>query len=353
MLKMEMLPAEFGDCLWIEYGSAAKPKRILIDAGTPGSFPAVRTRIEQMPQGDREFELLVITHVDADHIGGVLKVIENRKKLGISFKDIWFNGWKHLEESTQDLLGPVQGEQLTVMLSQGLPWNKAFDTKAVIVPEEGPLPVREFAGMKLTLLSPKRAQLTRLMPVWEEAVRNAGLVPGSPIVRDPAVPEDDTLGPLNVEALANEVFKTDKAEANGSSIAMLAEFDGKVILLGADAYATVMLESLNRLTKKPSQKVDVDVLKLAHHGSKGNVSSEFLQKLKCKRFFLSTNGKRFRHPDKQAVARVIRLGGTNPQLYFNYKTKFNDMWASEELMQDHNYESHFPKAGSTGIAVDL
>ena len=33
MLKLEMLPAEYGDCLWIEYGDSRAPRRILVDAG--------------------------------------------------------------------------------------------------------------------------------------------------------------------------------------------------------------------------------------------------------------------------------------------------------------------------------
>ena len=33
MLRIEMLPAAHGDCLWIEYGSGTNVHRILIDGG--------------------------------------------------------------------------------------------------------------------------------------------------------------------------------------------------------------------------------------------------------------------------------------------------------------------------------
>ncbi len=33
MLRLEALPARYGDCLWIEYGSGDNLRRILIDAG--------------------------------------------------------------------------------------------------------------------------------------------------------------------------------------------------------------------------------------------------------------------------------------------------------------------------------
>jgi hypothetical protein len=34
MLRIEMLPAQQGDALWIEYGDPAKPRLVLIDGGT-------------------------------------------------------------------------------------------------------------------------------------------------------------------------------------------------------------------------------------------------------------------------------------------------------------------------------
>ena len=43
MFSIEMLPAQQGDALWIEYGSAAKPHRILVDGGTPPTVEQVRS----------------------------------------------------------------------------------------------------------------------------------------------------------------------------------------------------------------------------------------------------------------------------------------------------------------------
>ena len=42
MLRIEMLPAENGDCLWIEYGEENSPHRILIDGGTHGTYELLR-----------------------------------------------------------------------------------------------------------------------------------------------------------------------------------------------------------------------------------------------------------------------------------------------------------------------
>ena len=112
MLRIDMLPAAQGDALWIEYGDEHSPKRILIDGGTKGSWKeGLRARIEGLPAADRHFELLIVTHIDADHIDGALKLLQD-ETLGTSFGDVWFNGWRHLPE-TLEPLGPVAGERLT------------------------------------------------------------------------------------------------------------------------------------------------------------------------------------------------------------------------------------------------
>ena len=45
MFKIRMLPAGYGDCLWIEYGQEEKPFRIHIDAGTLPTYKEVRELI--------------------------------------------------------------------------------------------------------------------------------------------------------------------------------------------------------------------------------------------------------------------------------------------------------------------
>ena len=67
MFDIEMLPADHGDCLWLTYGDAANPRRILIDAGTPGTWKRLRSRLAQSVAangGTLHFELFVVTHVD-------------------------------------------------------------------------------------------------------------------------------------------------------------------------------------------------------------------------------------------------------------------------------------------------
>ena len=99
MFEIEMLPARQGDALWLEYGDAAHPRRALIDAGTPETWDALQARIAALDPGDRHFELLIVSHIDKDHIGGVIPLLEDTA-LGITFGDVWFNGFRHLPSTS-------------------------------------------------------------------------------------------------------------------------------------------------------------------------------------------------------------------------------------------------------------
>jgi beta-lactamase superfamily II metal-dependent hydrolase len=346
MYRIHMLAAEYGDSLLIEYGTGAKPKRILIDAGTPGSYTAVRRKLESLPKKDRHFELLVVTHIDADHIGGVLALLDEAKTLGVTFEEVWFNAYDHLT----DILGAKQGEALSARIAAGgYAWNAAFGRNAVVVPDDGDLPKVDVGGMKITLLSPKRAQLVALEKEWRKVIEAAGLVPGFGVTLDPEE-VDDLLGDedIDVPALAASKFRSDTARANGSSIAFAAEFGSQSALFGADAFPGVLADSLQRLSENERRKISV--LKLPHHGSRKNLSTDLLKLLDCGTFLVSSNGKRFSHPNRESIARVIRRGG-KPRVVFNYRTEFNECWDDEDLMKQHGYSVEYGKDGEITVEV--
>lgn len=71
----------------------------------------------------------------------------------------------------------------------------------------------------------------------DEGTRQGNLRPLDPDEAPDRAPADfEALSPLNVEALARKPFIEDNAEPNGASIAFLAEFGGRRVLLGADAH---------------------------------------------------------------------------------------------------------------------
>jgi len=76
-----MLGAQRGDCLWITYGEPDDLHHVIIDAGpaeTIGTLvPILEERISQIPGRSNKIELLVVSHVDADHIQGVVSLLSD------------------------------------------------------------------------------------------------------------------------------------------------------------------------------------------------------------------------------------------------------------------------------------
>ena len=92
---------------------------------------------------------------------------------------------------------------------------------------------------------------------------------------------------------------------------------------------------------------------MSHHASQNNLNIELMKLLDCKNYLVSTNGLVFNHPDREAIGRVIKYGGDKPRLYFNYKTKLNDVWASAGLQDKYGYQAVFPEQGKDGLIVRL
>jgi hypothetical protein len=162
------------------------------------------------------------------------------------------------------------------------------------------------------------------------------------------------LGPGEVETLADARFAKDRARANGSTIAVLAEYGGRSCLLAGDAFAGVLTSSLERLrAARGGAPLAVDAFKLPHHGSRRNVSIELLGAVDCATYLFSTDGSVFGHPDQEAVARVIRYAGPAPTLAFNYRSEQNQIWDDEQLMRRFGYRVLYPPDGRTGLVIDL
>jgi hypothetical protein len=213
----------------------------------------------------------------------------------------------------------------------------------------------------LTLLSPTIEQLVKLRPKWNTEVRRAGLEPGvakealKRLARRRSL-QPDALGEAhpNVQVLAATKFGPDTAEANGSSIAVLAEFESKSCLLTGDAFAPVLVDVIERLlTERQRDYLALDACKLPHHGSQANLSKELLNLLRCQRYLVSTNGKIFHHPDAESIASVILYGGAKPSLYFNYRTEDNAIWDDARLLRQREYSVTYPKEGCQGLLVRL
>jgi hypothetical protein len=362
VLSIDMLPGGNGDALWIEYGSPTAPRRVLIDGGTGPSWTltsGLHARIEALAPDDRHFELLIVTHVDGDHIDGALALLQD-DTLGVSFGEVWFNGWRHLPDTPLESFGPVAGEKLTdAILTRAIPWNAAFGGRAVVVRPDQQVATHTLVGdLKLTVLSPTPTQLADLKPVWEDVLKDAGLDPERPRPTpvEPA-PGLEAFGPAerpDVEALAALRFEQDTAEANGSSIVVLIEHEKKTALLTGDCFPSVVRESLRQLPGgADGTRRYIDAVKVPHHGSRFNVSLKLLEALESPRYLFSTDGSHTKHPHLEGVARTLVAATEGMELSFNYRSRFNEMWDDDELREKHHYTTRYPPTGSEGLRIEL
>jgi len=337
----------------VTYGTSS-PKRILIDGGRKATYRDLKTHLGRLPQDQMVFELLIVTHVDRDHIEGILELWDD-PALAISFKDVWFNGYHHLNLGEFEVFSPVQGEHLSAELvkrvqANELSWNGSFGPNykksAVLPKDEKPINIQLDGGMVLTLLSPNREKLRDLVPKWESECRKAGMVLGSG-ASDPPYDGFETFSGIDIDVLAEEPFEDDPSEPNGSSIAVIARYEGKTALLSGDAHADLLEASIAHL-RHGTAPLDLDVVKIAHHGSRKNVSKSLLQALHCKHYLISTNGSYFKHPDPVAMSRIIKYGGDNTHICFNYKKSTTLIWDVPSWQQDHDYQIHFPDDNKNG-----
>lgn len=364
-MRVEMLPALHGDCLLVSWGDARRTRRLLIDGGPIGAYGALEQRLAALPVGDRRFELMVLSHVDTDHIDGLVRLLANPRPWPFVVKDVWFNGWRHLEPA-HGLLGGKQGEYFSALLARRLDgdaWNGAFGGQAVVVRDDADLPVRRLAGeLTLTLLSPTPAKLAKMRTAWRKDVGDA-MEPGD---LDAAwallaqqkryLPGQGLLGGTpQLDTLLAKQSKPDKAAANGASIAFLAECGDKRALFLADAHPDAVCASLQRLLAARGQaRLAVDAVKVSHHGSKGNTTDELMALIESPRFLFSTNGAQFGHPDAEAVARVIgRSVHAQPALYFNYTSDHNREWASPARQRELGYTAVYGRSEEEPLVVDL
>jgi hypothetical protein len=279
LFRVELLPARLGDCIWIEYGRD-KINRILIDGGPVSTFEHIQKRLDQAPAGDRAFELIVMSHVDADHVEGLVRLFAE-DPLPFVVDQVWFNGWRQMNQA-HGFLGALQGEFLSALLVDRVSRAWSENSPPWVVLNQKKLPTFVLpGGMKLTLLSPNRVKLAKMAKAWEKAIEKTGLRPGdlkaawkALASRKKFLPKKGLLGTVpNLDALVKKQFLADDAIPNGSSIALLAEYEGRSVLLLADAHPDLIARSIQQLCKERGiGRLEVDAVKLAHHGSKHNTS---------------------------------------------------------------------------------
>ncbi len=105
---------------------------------------------------------------------------------------------------------------------------------------------------------------------------------------------------LTPTASIEEIYYSD---ANDYSPIMLIEYAGRKVMLTGDAETAAENEFLEEYG---DIEIDVDILKVAHHGSSTSTSTRFLDKIKPEYAIISCGvGNSYRHPTQTALTNLI------------------------------------------------
>lgn len=328
-MKIKFLPAFNGDCILISFEYEGKSKNILIDGGVPRAYQRhLKPQLEELIQKGENIDLLIVTHIDDDHIGGIKELYQDTGFSKDFIKEVWFNSGDLLSDYFNTKRDParaveiIKDDQTSMSVGQGNTLEKALiKEKSNWIQEitcvfEGKI---NFLGLSITVLSPNEEQLKKLHDHWETEMNKKVKM---------SKEHDDFNIPIS--ELVNRKFNEDKAIPNGSSIALLLEADNKSILLLGDAHPSIISNSLEKLQlASEGNKLKLDLVKVSHHASKGNTSPKLLSLIECNKFVISTDGSQHGLPDKEAIARII-ASHNNSTIYFNYDEISKGIFTSED-----------------------
>ena len=258
MLELYAYNAGRGDCIRRRFGSG-RLHNIFIDTGVRGfglRFYEICSRIRE------SMDLLILTHADEDHIGGILSCL--RRGCRIPFRKVIMNGQA---SRCRDIPLSVRqsSEVYSRLLALGIPVEPAYAGDRL-----------HMDGAEIEILSPGR-----------EEVQN--------------VEEQTPLGwyedyAESLEELARKpLMLRDGSHENRKSIVVSFLYMGRRLLFTGDAWSDCITEAVPAGT-------GFDLIKMPHHGSVRNISEQWPEKLKCRNFLICADGRR--HPDKQTIAKL-------------------------------------------------
>ena len=360
-LTIEMLPARQGDALLVGWGPPVARHRMLVDGGPATAYRTIAPLLAERV-GDQPLDLLVLTHIDGDHIEGTI-LLTNDADLGLDIREVWYNGSGMLVSE----LGAVQGEILeAIITARKLPWNIQTGGKAVHAPVSGTLPVLpQPDDLQLTVLGPDPPTMTMLRDTWLQACADAQLTFGSVEQALAVLAGRSNLKPSrgylsrppvpDVRALARGARSKDTKIPNRSSIVLLLEYGDVRVLLAGDATVNALLPAVRRLlAERGVDRLPLTAFKLPHHGSARNLSRELLDLLPAQHYLFSSDGTQFGHPDDEGVAAVLEFGRPGAELVFNYRNPRTLKWDDERLAEaGYEFSTCYPDRDPGGVELRL
>lgn len=312
MSKIYFLPVKYGDAFIIECDRGDAHGLVVVDGGPTGCGYILQNKLKELGIPD----LMVLTHYDDDHIGGILQLVDTCLDDNTApAKEIWANCAGYVDVAKDKYTTAAQGVKLAVKLDElkgkhGMAWRDHLS--------EGYKSDLPFASIEV--VSPTEAIMKMAIKKQEEE--------GKQLLKAAPRNTDDLAKPL--DELVKDIpqkpnLKNDSELANASSIAFILTCDNLSILMLGDSYPQNVEKYLREVKGYSEEKpLVVDFVKVSHHGSKNNTSNGLLDIIQCDKFIISTNGGKghSKHPDRTAIAHILchpkRNMDRKVHLYFNH-----------------------------------
>ena len=404
-MKLNIFQSDKGDCLLLESNTG---ELILIDGGMYGSYQKfVRPAMGKLARGGRSLDLVYVSHIDQDHISGVLQLMNDQLEWAVyvyqrtsgnthyrkpkfpeppEIKKIWHNsfheqlgkntgpiekqlaanagllsflshGWaKELSEHSRDLI-TSKGE--AVKLSRrisarqlNIPLNPDSEGKLMLV-QEGQNTI-QIGSLIVTVIGPFEEDLKKLREEWNDWLKSQKGKDDLKKIRDQSKKDEDRLGSNEFESLikgiisqASELGDREKVSTpNLASLMLLVEEDGQQILLTGDGHCDDIIKGLKAIGKMDDHTgLHVDVLKVQHHGSEHNTDARFCRSITAKNYIFCGNGTHH-NPDTRIVRAFIdsRIGPASKRSK-NPQTnnRFKLWFSSSSSVTKRNNKKHMKK----------
>lgn len=322
LTDIQVLQANYGDCIFISMHKGGEEYNILIDGGVSKTYYDVRNRLK--PQGplkslldnlrnsNRVIDLLILTHVDNDHVSGLKAWFKDDFPTSSFVKCFWVND--DIEIPTcENLDNSVSSTSLLIKSLR----DNGFDYCNQIV--KGMIHENDFCIIRV--LTPSEVFHNKIAKEMDKEMDNI------------------------LDNAANSTYDIsirdyiDKSWVNGSlshenkaSIAIEIESrSGEKILMLGDAEINDIIDGIEFFHKSEERPIEYSWIKLAHHGSRNNFDPRFLDLVKARNFIVSTNGAApFHHPSKDVIAYIVDK--TTSNIHFNYPDRAKDLFRKEDYI---------------------
>lgn len=334
-----------GDCNVIRLvKSELEQYAIMVDCGK--YTKSVRKYVKEVLRN--HINLLIVTHIDGDHIQGLTRMLKDHRDLQIG--EIWYNCYGRTRKDEQVTLteqqwrifrqlqkvlplefdaihyreiNAEQGSTLAETILANEAYKQVWRTED-ITKDMSDYKLPEGYG-KIVILGPhpdalkeiekkfKEAFDTYFMQAWNESIANGeelqelltrlvDSLEGKFLVTQIASNKERIYDATFVreQAKAEDV---DKSDTNYSSIAFMLECGEHRVLMLGDAFASTIEETIDAKFANMPKPISCDAIKVSHHGSNRNNSKALYERIDSHLFFIP-GGKSDQYPTFGTLGRI-------------------------------------------------